>query len=170
MTDSAFLTYCMALDPGETTGICIVGKEEAPWDIRSAELGGQHHSKLLKLLHKEMPKYVVCETFENRGQSSAVLSSREYIGVVKVYLQVTRATGVWQSASTGKFFWTDDKLKAHGLYLVGKKHARDAVRHYAHWRTFTLNDYSLIAQRSKSMRDASEQGLTSDLDLTGGET
>jgi len=154
VTDTGFLTYCIALDPGETTGICVVEKESEPWAIRPVELGGQHHSKLLKFLHSEMPRFVVCETFENRGQSSAVLSSREYIGVVKVYLQVTKAAGIWQSASTGKFFWTDDKLKAHGLYVVSKKHARDAVRHYAPWRTCQLNDYSLIGRRSKSLREA----------------
>ena len=142
--------YCIALDPGGTTGVAMVENEEQPWEITALHLGGSHHQALFRLLVDRRPSVVVCETFENRGQSSstqaraASLVSREYIGIVKLYLQATGATGEWQSSSTGKQFWDDEKLKEYGLYCPGLKHARDAIRHYAYWRVFTFGDKSIL--------------------------
>lgn len=82
--------------------------------------------------------------------SNTLLVSKEYIGVVKLYIQQTGATGVWQSASTGKAFWNDDRLKQYSLYVPSLKHARDAIRHYAAWRTFTMKDRSLLEGEKKA--------------------
>jgi hypothetical protein len=137
--------YCIALDPGETTGICIVRSSDEPWVFEYAQLGPyEHHLALYGLLVHLKPANIICESFENRGQDAAILASREYIGIVKMHLQRSEATGVWQSASTGKKFWDDGKLKQHGLWIPGRKHARDAVRHYCYWRTFKENDLSLF--------------------------
>ena len=143
--------YCVAIDPGGTTGIAVAKTDANPWTLSVQQLTGQHHLQLLELLYKLRPDVVVCESFENRGIGSAILEPREYIGVVKVYLQETRAAGVWQSASTGKAFWTDERLQRHNLYFQGARHARDAVRHYAHWRTFTLKDRSLLERKQRGL-------------------
>jgi hypothetical protein len=73
-----------------------------------------------------------------------VLASVEYIGIVKLHQQVFGTTVVWQSATTAKAFWTDDKLRAYGLYAPGMKHARDATRHYLYYQTFTLRNRGLL--------------------------
>jgi hypothetical protein len=43
---------------------------------------------------------------------------------------------VEQTAQTGKAFWTDDKLKAFGVFEKGQKHARDSLRHALQYLTF----------------------------------
>jgi hypothetical protein len=140
------VSYALALDPGQTTGVCVVRNIERPWTFEIAQLGPKdHHLALVTLLRLLKPKVIICETFENRSQESAILASREYIGIVKMYLQMTQSSGVWQTASTGKKFWDDRKLHKHGLWVPGLKHARDAIRHYAYWRTFKQNDQSLLA-------------------------
>ena len=41
----------------------------------------------------------------------------------------TKPQLVWQQASMAKQHMTDERLKAKGLWIVGKPHARDACRH-----------------------------------------
>lgn len=134
----------VALDPGQTTGVAVIPNEGLPWNIVAMQLTGAHHSTLLELLVSHKPSVVICETFQNRGQDSAVLASVEYIGVVKLYLQLSKATGVWQSSSTGKQFWDDERLQQYGLYIKGLPHARDAIRHYAYWRAFKEQDKAIF--------------------------
>lgn len=136
--------YAVALDPGETTGVAMVRSVEDPWRIEVCQLDGEHHWDLLRLIRRCDPEVLICESFENRGQDSAILASREYIGIVKLYLQTSSATGVFQSAATGKAFWSNSKLDEHGLYVKGLQHARDAIRHYLYWRTFKVKDRSLL--------------------------
>jgi hypothetical protein len=140
----ALFTYCIALDPGQTTGVALIRDKSKPWAIETLQLEGDHHLDLHRFLFALRPKFVVCETFENRGQDAALLTSREYIGVVKVYQQLTRCDVIWQNSSTGKQFWKDERLHKCGLYTKGQKHARDATRHYAYWRVFKLGDKSIL--------------------------
>jgi hypothetical protein len=141
--------HAIALDPGGTTGIAIVRDSGLPWTISVGQMTGLHYRQLFRLLNNLMPEYVICESFENRGASHGILTSVEYIGIVKLYLQRTPGTcGVWQNAATGKAFWKDDKLKEYKLDVPGQRHAKDAVRHYAAWRTFTLKDRSLLEHRA----------------------
>lgn len=106
------------------------------------------------------PDIVICESFEYRPPKkedpvykhvNIKLISVEYIGVVKIWGKFNNRPVVLQSAATGKGFWWDaeaakknnhphDRLKDVGLYLPGKKHARDAMRHFLHYVTFTLGD------------------------------
>ena len=138
--------YCIALDPGGTTGVCIVKLESKPWELEVRQIGPDpHHEGLRDLLDLWQPRVIVCERFENRGQDSASLIAAEYIGIVKAY---TAAALVMQNASTGKQFWTDDKLREYDLYVPGLKHARDACRHYLYYRTFVCNDLSLLKGQS----------------------
>jgi hypothetical protein len=140
--------YCVSLDPGVTTGVCIVKRVSDPWSIMVDEIGpgignAGHHRHLFRHLALWNPDVIVCEAFENRGNDAAVFTALEYIGVVKAYAQ-GRCKLVIQSASTGKAFWNDDKLRKYGVYATGQRHARDACRHYLYYRTFTQHDQSLI--------------------------
>jgi hypothetical protein len=130
-------------DPGQTTGVCTVPREGDPWTFTTQQLGPEPHYRHL-LLHLALwkPALIICESFENRGNDAALTISAEYIGVVKAWAE-GRCDLVLQSASTGKAFWDDAKLKKYGVYVPGK-HARDAVRHYLYYRTFTLKDQSLL--------------------------
>src|SRR5215472_1784614 len=141
-------SYCISLDPGGTTGIALVEQEEHPWEVAVKQLGpDEHHDNLLDFLRVWRPRYIVCESFQNRSFEAAKLIAPEYIGVVKLYTQDSTNRPVdivWQSAALGKGFWDNNKLRAYNLYIPGMRHARDAIRHYAYWRTFTLHDRSVL--------------------------
>lgn len=137
--------YCVALDPGGTTGVCNVMKQEEPWHLAVRQLGPDpHHMQLMRYLTLWKPEVIVCESFENRSQDAAVLASSEYIGVVKAYAGITQCKLVMQSAGLVKPFWNDDKLRRYGVYAPRLKHARDACRHYLYYRTFGAKDLTLL--------------------------
>jgi hypothetical protein len=143
--DNVLFSYCIAIDPGVTTGLAIIKDPYSPWTIELAQLGpAPHHLELHRVLCEMRPLRIVCESFENRGQSAAVFAPVEYIGVIRMFCQMSKCEVYWQNAATGKAFWTDDKLRRAGLYLPGLKHARDATRHYAYWRTFHLKDQAML--------------------------
>lgn len=139
--------YLVALDPGQTTGILVVPSEEDPWKMRAMQIGPQgHYRELLSLLDGWRPEVVLAESFVYTGNTMRELISCEYIGVIKLFDQMRRGrtTTVWQNSSTGKQFWDNDKLREYNVWLPGMKHARDALRHYLYYRTFTLKDQSLL--------------------------
>ena len=142
-------SYVVSLDPGGTTGVCLVRNEDQPWQLEVAEFKGQHQRVLREFLSTLEPEIVICETFQNRSQEAASLAPLEYIGIVNAYLQETGKRGIWQSASTGKAFWDDGKLLRTGLYIKALKHARDAIRHYAYWRSFKCNDRTMLNRLNK---------------------
>ena len=138
--------YCVALDPGGTTGVCLI--RDDPWFFELLQLGPEpHYLPLLNLLALWKPELIIAESFQNRGQDSAILASCEYLGVVKVYVQLAGCKLVLQPAASGKQFWDDTKLRNYGLWAPGMRHARDAVRHYLYYRTFTIGDKSLLKGR-----------------------
>jgi hypothetical protein len=138
------MAYALALDPGGTTGVAAVRLESEPWVIEVWQLTDEHHLLLAQQLNDWCPETIICESFHNVGNEAARLMSSEYIGIVKLYAQATDTPVVWQSPATGKEFWTDLRLKQCGIYIPGLPHARDAIRHYAYWRTFTLNDRAIL--------------------------
>lgn len=141
-------SYCIALDPGGTTGIALIEQEEQPWEIAVKQLGpDEHHEALLDFLRVWRPRTIICESFQNRSFEAAKLISPEYVGIVKLYAQNHSSHPVevvWQSAALGKGFWDNNKLRAYNLYVPSYRHARDAIRHYAYWRTFTLADRTVL--------------------------
>ena len=134
----------VALDPGGTTGWATwqdeaTGHTGTPWDhFNIGQIGPEeHHLELYNWLgHLQVHDYtVVCESFEFRqhdGERAGIsLISKEYIGVAKLFA-AERMNGkrvVEQTAGQAKPFVTNDKLKVMGLYIPGKKHAMDAMRH-----------------------------------------
>jgi hypothetical protein len=134
----------MGVDPGKTTGIVFhrVGTDD--WERR--ELGPDlHHMALWDLLWNWMPDVICLEEFiyqirqrDNVQMPGVDLTAKEYIGVVKLYVQAQSRTGevklVLRKAADVKPLWTDKKLKALGLYETaeGRQHMNDAVRHVLH--------------------------------------
>lgn len=156
----------VALDPGGTTGICVLDTES--YEIRLGELGPDvHHKELWDLLGRyrwqaeddgeEM--LIVCESFEYRIVKSkgtkmpgVNLISRNYIGVVELFDQCFEVGLVMQTPAQGggghnhSGFWKNDKLKKLGLYKApeGRQHMADALRHALYWLSFTKKDDHFI--------------------------
>ncbi len=138
------LIRVLSLDPGVTTGWCRADLEDSFVSLLPGQ-GELSHRQIYSLLATYEPHYVVCEDFEYRpGQAKdyIVLTSLEYIGVVKLYAEPS-STRMWiqpklsmQKAAEGKGYYSNDKLKELGVYKRGLPHGMDALRHMLHWFTF----------------------------------
>lgn len=115
----------IGIDPGETTGIAIYNDDV--WQYHQLE--GEHFEDLEWLLKVERPDVVVCESFQKRNNPGANTKPLLYIGAINGYCLTYNIELVFQTPSQGKAFWTNNKLKACGLYTAGLKHAMDATRH-----------------------------------------
>ena len=128
----------ISLDPGGTTGICEGYFNNGELKLAPSQATFDH-IELYEKLRAFGPNEIVCEDFEYRrgnAKPDVVLVSLELIGVVKLYSQQHYSTLTMQKASTGKGYFSDEKLRQAGIYVKGKQHARDATRHLMHWWTF----------------------------------
>ena len=127
----------VSLDPGRTTGHAV----GELWDGMMTVRAGQtefDHIMLYNQLQLLSPDIIICEEFEfrNRSRKGLDLYPRELLGVCELYTQQHKIPLFRQKAMVGKGFYTDGKLKEDGLYVRGKPHAMDALRHLLHWFTF----------------------------------
>jgi hypothetical protein len=98
---------------------------------------------LREIIRSARPDVVVMESYrvyswkadQHKWQS---LFTPRLIGALEYIIAQEGLPLVKQSASEGKNFCTDDKLKAWQLYsrTTGKQHARDALRHALHFALF----------------------------------
>jgi hypothetical protein len=162
------LPAILALDPGGTTGWCSY---DSSTGLQRGHIDdGNHYFKLFNIIigiidtRISRKIHIVCERFEFRksdaDRDKIDYISAEYIGVVKLIGQMYKANSnvklVMQSASQVKgrkdanddptVFFNDDRLKKLGLWLPNMRHAMDATKHYAYYRTFTLNDKTYFHQ------------------------
>src|SRR4029078_2502464 len=148
------LIKVIALDPGGTTGWA----KGLIRDGKMYAISGQekwNHIQLYNSLKLSKPDIIVCERFDYRKggykQEGVELISREYIGVVQLYVQkenvklspeplkdYTRVKLYMQmpSEGVGGYWKEDSKLKEDGMFMVGKTHANDAMRHLLQWFVF----------------------------------
>lgn len=150
----------VALDPGGTTGWAMWqdqagGKTATMWDhFFCGQIGPEeHHEELYELLERFQTHdfTVISETFDFRQhdnfRTGVNLISREYIGVAKLFaLQRMHNSPpvVLQTPASAKTFVTDEKLKVMGLWVPGKQHARDALRHLIYYLVNKEKMYNLI--------------------------
>lgn len=81
------------------------------------------------LLERLNPEEIVYESFQKRPDKHADLTPVEVIGRIKEWAEQNVVRLHAQTYASVKFYWTDKRLRALGLYQVGKKHANDALRH-----------------------------------------
>lgn len=157
----------VALDPGGSTGWAM-------WQDKTMPLGfgpdnkficGQfgpddHHEELYAFLESMQTQdfKIVCESFEFRQhdnfRDNVNLMSREYIGVAKLFAKQRMSFPVvFQTAGAAKGFIPDKakhgleanaKLKVMELYVPGKKHAMDAMRHLVTYMVQKQTRHDLI--------------------------
>ncbi|HEY1248636.1 MAG TPA: hypothetical protein VGE97_06595 [Nitrososphaera sp.] len=123
-----------SFDPGITTGFSLAILDGATLFLACDEEKLSHRN-LFDLLEEYAPQHVVCESFEYRNtrhRDNLELFSLELIGVIKLFDPNVNL----QNAAKGKGFYNDQKLKSMGLYVPGRNHGRDALRHLLHWWTF----------------------------------
>lgn len=127
-----------SLDPGISSGFVKAElKPGKPVKLHCGE-GKFSHGQLWAKFVTNKPYAIVCESFEfrNKQQNNVELFSRELIGVVRLYSELTPCKLYMQTAAVGKGHFTDVKLKELRLYIKGQKHSRDAIRHFLQWYYF----------------------------------
>lgn len=129
----------MAIDPGETTGICYARLrtdgilEYHPFQVTDDV------DDLWRRIHAFAPDQIIIEDFEFRGGARAGLNLKpvQHIGVVRLYdLTVGKGNLRIQKAAQGKSYYNDKSLRNLGLYVRGIPHGMDASRHLLQWFTF----------------------------------
>ena len=140
----------IAFDPGVTTGVAIWQEEQGAWpeEWNRFTLGpDDHHQQLFSMLDLSYD-VVIWESFQYRGQTSAILKSVEYIGVLELVKQnFARSSPSTifhpQPSSVAKGFWNDKRLKQIDLW-TNVTHTRDATRHLLYYRMQQLKHVHLV--------------------------
>lgn len=138
----------LCLDPGETTGVAVMecGLAEAPNVVEQIQINTKDPESatmsLMELFARVRPKHVVMEDYrvykhKQEEHTHSDLMTPQVIGMVKFLCVQNKILPSMQMASQAKGFVDDDKLRAWGLWIRGKKHARDAIRHGIYYLLFT---------------------------------
>lgn len=142
----------LALDPGGTTGYTLRRGEK--WV--GGQLGpGNHHRDLWDLLHAlKQPSSIICERFDYEIRRDAKntydvpgieLVSRNYIGVVELFCELTKVKLYMSPRSVLGVEWVKDTaLKKMGLYVPGKPHQNDSARHLIYHMVQIRNEKTIL--------------------------
>jgi hypothetical protein len=134
---SALPALLLAVDPGETTGWCVF---EYGRLTQAGQCPGDpvHLDGLITRLN---PDIIVCEEYRIYGWKAkrhawSDVPTLRLIGGIQMICTQRNIPMVLQGAQQAKGFSKDDKLRAWGLYQVGKRHANDSIRHATYYLLF----------------------------------
>lgn len=123
----------LSFDPGGTTGYAFIvyQPDTDPIMIDSGQIPDGHKGFIKWWreggLEMSINATVVCESFTLRpGVPGVNLEPCYVMGALEA---LTRKKEVVYQGPVYKAYCNNDALKNLGMYLVGKQHARDAVRH-----------------------------------------
>lgn len=141
----------IGIDPGETTGICcfrggsLIDAQQL--DTSDPVIGPteveQYIRDIISLTDK-LPLHIVMEDYKVYSwkaddHSWASLHTPRLIGAIEYICgAVLKVPITKQMAQVAKGFCTDEKLKAWNLWVPGKRHARDAIRHAIYYMLFEV--------------------------------
>jgi hypothetical protein len=121
----------VALDPGKITGWAL-------WEHGEYSVGQLEQHEVWDWLDKGFrftDVLVVYEEFRVREDTNrADLTGVEVIGVIKEWERQRGIKLKDQHSSQAKHYFTDKRLKDAGLWVKGKPHAMDALRHLCYFR------------------------------------
>lgn len=128
--------YILAVDPGLTTGICLIKREplELVWSAETDWWDTARHADHALRTYGGDNVDVVLERFtitQQTAKNSQQQWSIEIIGILRFLARVHGAGEITlQTPADAKNFATNPRLKALGLWHVGDEgHALDAIRH-----------------------------------------
>ncbi len=135
----------IALDPGVTTGFTTYQDEVDGQKIAPQWAQWQSMSEVKAIweqLVSHEPDVVVYEKFTSPSATRhrVELFPVQVIGVTRLYCQRAEVPEFSHTASMGKGFWNDKKIKKCGLWVPSMGHAMDATRHLLYHLTITMKD------------------------------
>jgi hypothetical protein len=126
----------LGVDPGETTGLVLLDTTDTFTHYHVNSL-----ARLYSVLLNIQPDYIICEDFDRREKPGRIAPILKGIGVVQLYAEQYTVPVELQSASYGKGFWDNGKLKQAGAYKPSMKHANDAARHVLQYISFKESNF-----------------------------
>ena len=145
----------LALDPGETTGLCLYVPNSdgtvTPDDFTLRQIRSNEPHTVAPVamtiehwLEEHNPSVLIWEAYrvyanKTKQHTWSSLYTPRLIGALELVAR-RYDYSVWQqTAQEGKAFVTDEKLKMSGLYdFTGNhRHARDGMRHALHYAMFS---------------------------------
>lgn len=146
--EKRFTGQLLALDPGETTGYCLVNASHDTIHITHQDQiktwinGKPAIEGLQRLINAPALKHIVYERYgvyswKTDQHSWSDVPTLQVIGCIKTLAMLNGNIPYHeQTAQIAKQFVTDDKLQAWGYDPKGKRHARDATRHALYYLLF----------------------------------
>jgi hypothetical protein len=137
-------TRVLAFDPGETTGVaCIQNGCVLRYDQVVTKPVGPGAFILADIIELAEPAILICEDYKVYSWKSnehkwASIHTLRLIGAIEYICHMRALQLHLEMAQVPKEFMTDDKLRGLGLYLTGKPHARDAMRHAVWYSLFKI--------------------------------
>ena len=117
----------LAVDPGQTTGVAW---RTTGGNLEGIEWSGNQIVAVLDAYHTAHGiSELVVERFRSRPGPAVNLSAPETIGRILGWADMHGIAVVLQDPSPVKRTVPKDRLREENGWLVGKPHARDAVRH-----------------------------------------
>lgn len=151
----------LALDPGLTTGSCIldidtryqyipINSDCSKLVVSAEELKDIHAIK--DMIDKYKPEVIVFEEYrlyDTKASSKIGSDFQEVqlIGQIKLVAEQLQIPIHNQMAVQAKKFYTDKKLKELNLYKISK-HVRDALRHALYFYDFNRKKVTIITPLS----------------------
>lgn len=132
------MNYMLAIDPGKTVGHAWFKYNDGEInDIQADELEWDVFLETFEFIAKNVNKNefkVLIEDYTIKSTTIAANLNKELltakvIGVIEWTCKKNNIECVFQPAGIGKAFFDKQRLKEMDLWVVGKKHARDATRH-----------------------------------------
>ncbi len=139
-----FSDYLLSIDPGKTTGYAVFhnvtltdsGQLKTPTIDETArginELILQYKPGLKKVVVEDYRIY----SWKAKDHTWSDLLTPRVIGCVETLCALSHIPLIKQSPQNAKQFVTDDRLREWELYVKGKVHARDAIRHGCYYLLF----------------------------------
>lgn len=122
----------VSYDPGLTTGVSIYEDGEFWGEQYTFRQVGDMLQNLSAPGVMKKDAVVVCESFTINNQTarnSQAPWSLEVIGLIRYFAMVNHLELVFQQPSAAKRLITDEVIKRAELWVPGKPHQMDAVRH-----------------------------------------
>lgn len=128
----------IAIDPGGTTGLTIARKKGSTIKCQCSQVKLTPREFLeFLMIHANSADHFIIEDFEFRKGARAGLdfTPAHLIGVAMAVVPPDKLR--LQKASVGKsHFKNDQTIKVMKLWIPGKPHAMDSLRHFLQWYTF----------------------------------
>jgi len=130
----------LALDPGETTGYAIFSSGTLKDHGQVDTLTVTQSVDLLYIFisgrtHVVVENYQVY-SWKLKEHKFSTLHTPRLIGCIETLCKLEGIGLSKQTAQNAKKFVTDEKLKEWGMWIKGRPHARDAIRHGIYYTIF----------------------------------